>query len=287
MEITIGICAYNEQANIAKLLKKLLNQQLEDIAIKEIIVVSSGSTDNTNQIVKSIAEQNPKVKLITEDRRCGKVSGINKIIKQAKTRIIVLISADVLPKNNTIHEICQPLKDRKVGIVGCRPIPVNKANTWLGFAVNLVWYLHHQIALKSPKFGECIAFRNIIKQLPRTAVDEEQIAALISKKGYKLSYAPKAIVLNKGPENIADFIKQRRRIFAGHLALSKKFGYKPPTMEHLEIAKLIISQIDLKHPFKTSFAIVVEVISRLLGYYDFLTGKQHEIWKIANSTKQL
>ena len=45
--ITIGIPAYNEEANIKYLLKLLLNQKIKNAAIHEVIVVSDGSTDGT------------------------------------------------------------------------------------------------------------------------------------------------------------------------------------------------------------------------------------------------
>ena len=42
--------------------------------------------------------------------------------------------------------------------------------------------------------------------------------------------SPDAVVLNKGPETVDDFLKQRRGIFAGHIYLKETLGYKVSTM---------------------------------------------------------
>ena len=39
---SIGIMAYNEEANIGRLLKAVLSQKLKTVAITEIVVVASG-----------------------------------------------------------------------------------------------------------------------------------------------------------------------------------------------------------------------------------------------------
>ena len=48
---TVGVFAHNEEANIGQLLEIMLQQELEQVEIREIIVVSSGSTDQTDEIV--------------------------------------------------------------------------------------------------------------------------------------------------------------------------------------------------------------------------------------------
>jgi len=66
--IGIGIAAHNEEANIGKLLQNLLTQPLEDsVLLEEIIVVASGCTDRTEEIVEEFAMKDKRVMLITEE----------------------------------------------------------------------------------------------------------------------------------------------------------------------------------------------------------------------------
>jgi len=97
----------------------------------------------------------------------------------------VLESADTIPLENTIERLCLPFYDEKVGMTSGHPIPVNDKSAFIGFTGHLIWELHHRIALKNPKPGELIVFRNVIDEIPKnTAVDEAWIEALIKKKGY-------------------------------------------------------------------------------------------------------
>jgi hypothetical protein len=167
---------------------------------------------------------------------------------------------------------------------------VNEKNSFMGFTSHLIWELHHRLALKNPKLGELVAFRkNLDITLPiDTAVDEAYIEALVHEMGYKIMYAPMAIVYNKGPATISDFLKQRRRIFAGHIHLKRTKGYMPSSMDKFEILKLILEEIRDKklNIFWLSGAVLLETYGRLLGSYDFYLKKEkHAIWSVATTTK--
>jgi len=289
MQVSIGIMAYNEEANIAQLLQSIQKQKLNTVSIKEIIVVSSGSTDNTNKIVKDLSKKNKKIKLILEKERKGKYSAINKFLKKASARVCILCSSDLRLEKDTIEQLCLPLLDSKIGIVGARPIPLNPQQGYLGYAVNLLWNLHHEIAKRNPKFGELIAFRKVFDKIDKTAVDEEEIAMkIINNYEFIPAYASKSIVYNKGPETIKDFVKQRRRIYAGHLELKKKTGYASSTMVKSKIFNALIKSkaISILNLDRLLFATFLEAYSRGLGWWDLnIKKKKHYVWDIARSTK--
>ncbi len=167
-------------------------------------------------------------------------------------------------------------------------MPSNKGKDFMTFLGKFMYKLHHEIALKQPKYGEMIAFRNIIKKIPNSAVDEECIAMIISKKGYKRVYCPDAIVYNKTPTNIRDFLKQRRRIYAGHLELKTKYKFHVPTVSNSTIFFQILKDKSylIKHFLWIKLAILLELYGRLLGIIDlFIRKKHHYKWDIAYSTK--
>ncbi|GAH71001.1 unnamed protein product, partial [marine sediment metagenome] len=100
--------------------------------------------------------------------------------------------------------------------------------------------------------GEMIAFRNVVREIPGdTAVDEVSIETIVSQKGYKLHYVPEAVVRNRGPQTISDFLKQRRRIHAGHLWVKKTQQYVPSTMSSLGVIKALSR--DIKFSSKSLF----------------------------------
>ena len=290
---SIGIMAYNEEANIERTLQSVLEQQGPSIRIEEVIIVASGCTDRTVPIVSALAQKEPRIRLCVQERREGKASAINLFLKEARSPILVLLGADVIPEESAIENLCAPFKDPLIGMVGGRPVPVNDASTFMGHTVHLLWRLHDRVARVHPKLGEVIAFRNVISGIPiNSAVDEISIQALITQLGYKLIYRPDCVIYNKGPVTVRDFLKQRRRIFAGHLKVLKQQNYEASTMKVTPIARQLIAcrHFTLSTPRQTIWtlgAIILEGYARLQGYYDYWRKREHHIWQAVASTKDL
>ncbi len=290
---SVGIMAYNEEANISHTICAVLEQQGPSIHIEEVIVVASGCTDRTVAIVAQIALKEPRVRLCIQEKREGKASAINLFLKQAVSPVAVLIGADVLPETSALEYLCSPFRDPKIGMVGGCPVPVNDPATFMGHVVHLLWRLHDQLARAHPKLGEVIAFRNVIAGIPSDSpVDEISIQALISQLGYELIYEPACIVYNKGPLTISDFLKQRRRIYAGHLKVRTQQNYAASTMKIGPIVRQLIAcrHFALGMPRLTMWtlgAIFLEMMARLQGYYDYLLKREHHIWQMVASTKDL
>lgn len=290
---SIGIMAYNEEANIARTINAVLAQQGPSIRIEEVIVVASGCTDRTVPIVAELAMQESRVRLCVQEKREGKASAINLFLKEANSEVAILIGADVIPEESAIEHLGAPFKDSKIGMVGGRPVPVNDPATFMGHAVHLLWRLHDRVARAYPKLGEVIAFRNVISGIPTdSAVDEISIQALITQLGYNLIYEPECVVYNKGPLNVRDFLKQRRRIYAGHLKVRSQQKYEASTMKISPIARQLIACRDFtmsnpKQALWTLGAVALEGYARIQGYYDYTRKREHHIWQMVDSTKDL
>jgi biofilm PGA synthesis N-glycosyltransferase PgaC len=290
---SIGIMAYNEEANIARTLRAVLAQRGSAIWIQEVIVVASGCTDRTVPIVEEFARVEPRLLLCVQEQREGKASAINLFLKQARSQFLILLGADVIPADNAFDQLCTPFCDASIGMPGGRPVPMNDPHTFMGYTVHLLWRLHDRVARQSPKLGEIIAFRNLIPSIPLTSsVDEISIQALITPLGYQLIYRPSCIVYNKGPVNARDFLKQRRRIYAGHLKVLHQQHYAASTMK----LTLLFRQLLASHRFVlnsprqicwTLGAMALEACARLLGHYDYWRKREHHIWPMVASTKNL
>jgi len=263
LKISIGIPAYNEEKNIGKLLTAIQNQKTLEVEIDQIVVVSSGSTDKTDEIVE----------------------------KFARNEILVLESADTIPEDETIEKLCRVFMDEQVGMAGAHPVPRNADNSFAGYASRLLWMLHHYIASNSPKCGELIAFRRVFNSIPMdTAVDEAWIEYEISKRGYRIVYVPEAVVYNRGPETVKDYIKQRRRIACGHLALSRKVKYHVSSQSFGLLLRVMLKSFPVSNPLKWPHffgATFLEFLSRLLGYYDYFRGNSHVVWAVVETTKRV
>jgi biofilm PGA synthesis N-glycosyltransferase PgaC len=287
---SVGIMAYNEEASIADAIGTILAQKLTSGRITELIVVASGCEDGTAAIVSDIARQDPRVRLIEQEQRQGKASAINLFISVARSPFLLMVSADVLVKDDTIDAMLRRFEDPAVGMVGGHPIPVNDETTFLGHAVHLQWRLHDQIARQSPKLGEIVAFRNVVPSIPNdTAVDEISIQALITRLGYELVYEPGAIVYNRGPTTVSDFLRQRRRIYAGHLRVRDQQGYSASTMSASRVLGALRGSGSFSTPRTLMWSlgtVALELTARGLGHYDVVRRRPQHVWEMCATTKR-
>ena len=287
---SMGIMAYNEEANIGRLLEAVVSQKLKEVVLTEIVVVASGCIDNTEAIVLEWAKRDSRIRLISQERRAGKAAAINDYLPRAQEKILVLCSADLLPEPEAIERLVAPFADPEVGMTSSRPVPVNDETQFMGYAAHMLWGLHHAINMKSFKAGEMIAIRKIFERIPyHTAVDEASMEPVIRGQGYQAKYVPTAIVYNQGPETLADFLRQRRRIYAGHLAVRDTLGYNVSTMSGRKILMTLLGNLDWRpKQFAWTWSVVgIEVYGRLLGLRDYKKRRDHAVWEMATTTKQL
>lgn len=106
--ITIGIPAYNEAANIGFLLSDIYCQRLKTSAVREIIIVNDASTDTTLDVVNEYSS--PKLKIISHKVRRGKAAAVNKISAVCQTPVLVLLDADIrLPDPGFLDQLVRPV----------------------------------------------------------------------------------------------------------------------------------------------------------------------------------
>ncbi len=95
--VSVIVPTYNEAKVIAKRMKNLVELDYPEDNY-EIIVVDSGSTDNTTEIVeetiKKYEKSEPNLRLIKEEERKGKASAINFGKKRAKGDIVLITDAN-------------------------------------------------------------------------------------------------------------------------------------------------------------------------------------------------
>ena len=121
MKITVGIPAYNEEKNIAKIIS-----QLKDIT-SSIIVCDDHSTDNTNKIAKSLG-----VDVVTHSKNMGYGSAIKSIFAKAKeidSDVLVTMDADGQHRIKDLKKILEPVLSGTVDIcIGSRFLEKNVEN---------------------------------------------------------------------------------------------------------------------------------------------------------------
>ena len=293
IDVTVGICAYNEENIIERCIRSIQSQHSNVANVKEIIVVLSGCTDNTESIVRNLQKEFGNIELIIQPEREGKNSAINAYLDAKSCDIAVMLNADnVFGTPDSLDKLVEPLaNDPKVGITGGRPVPTNDYKDKIGYAVNMMWLMHHSVAMIYPKIGELIAFRDIGTRL-RTDLqsDEDTIRMKLEEAGYICKYVPESIVRNRGPETEEDFIKQRVRVNVGECTMKKLYDYDIPTWNRWYLFKSMVRNFFSLgfHPLKMLYTARLERRCRKIAMEHVANGGDSmSVWDRVDSTKKL
>ncbi len=294
IEIAIGICAYNEEGNIERCIRSIYSQKLPGVRVAQVLVVSSGSTDRTDDIVRSLMTEYDNITFLPQAKREGKNSAINLYLDNMTTDIAVMLNADNLfASEESLLHLVEPFRDPEVGMVGGHPMPTNDPSTKVGFASQMLWAMHHNVAMISPKIGELVAFRDIGTRL-RTDLqsDEDIIRMMLEKAGYRIVYAPDATIYNRGPETEEDFLKQRVRVNIGEVTMKKIYGddFQVSSWDKKVLVKAYLQTIKQLgfHPGKMLYMTRLELRARRIAKEHVARGDDNmSCWDPVSSTKRV
>ena len=114
--VSVIISVFNEEGVIREKLENTLKLFYPE-KLLEIIVVSDGSTDRTNQIVSSYAVADSRIKLAAFSERKGKTSCLNQIVPKAKGKIIVFTDANSMFPPETLLKFTCNFACEQIGLV--------------------------------------------------------------------------------------------------------------------------------------------------------------------------
>lgn len=122
IEITVFMPVYNGSRFLSQAVKSVLDQSFEDF---ELLIVDDGSTDNSIDIIRSF--QDPRIKLLVNDRNEGLSFTRNRGLREARGSFIALLDCDdiALPDRLSIqHAFMTTNSD--VALCGGRSFYINK-----------------------------------------------------------------------------------------------------------------------------------------------------------------
>lgn len=233
--VSIIIVAKNEERNIERRIMNLISQGYPKKRL-EIIVVSDGSSDNTNVIVKKISKDLNKkligcdnfLRLISFYPSRGKPYAINLGVKNAKGNIIVFADSRQLFSKDAINHLVNNFNDETVGCVSGEL--VFKATPWSSIEneMNTYWNFEKYVRKLESKTGSVIGATGAIyairkclfRYLPeQTLLDDVLIPLNICMQGYKVIFESNAIAYDHVSKDIIQERKRKIRTLAGNWQL--------------------------------------------------------------------
>lgn len=279
MPKTVGIPAYNEGKSIKKTILAILPQLEPD---DEILVIASACTDDTVSQIQSVNDN--RIYIVEENKRTGKVTAINKIMRMAKNEIIIMIDADVIIDNHAIAIIENTLKEENVGAT-CGKIVSYRLKTFFDKIQNAGWIALNDQKIAENKLNTFWALNGYLVGVKKSIapqidtkflLDDALVGWLIKKKGYKVVYQPKAVSYVLAVQNISDFIKQKARNRIGWWQLTQE-GMKISERRNLGQLKYVFTN------FYTIFYIILDLIAWIKAWWDFKHNRTY--WEKIESSK--
>lgn len=297
---SILICALNEEKNIGSLLQGIEAQEYDsafqgNFVLEDIMVISDGSTDRTAEIVRSFSATNPRIKLVVNERRIGKIFSLGKGFKLVNSDYLILFDADVLVEKNTISNLLASFLTEDYLLVGGNPIPCKPSGilTIAEQSSSFSWLLLQEIKKRSPDsiysaHGRilCLAkklYKSVDIDALSTPGDDQY---LYLKSNHKFKYEPSAVVYYKMPLMVADYLKQNTRFRRAQSIRSVSLGSNVMRGEfRIEHKASIFLKLFVSHPYKASCWLALY----LTGYFQFTFAKSGlsalETWGEVRSTK--
>jgi cellulose synthase/poly-beta-1,6-N-acetylglucosamine synthase-like glycosyltransferase len=209
--VTVIVAAYNEAYCIEEKIKNTLSLEYPKDKV-HFIFITDGSTDATPDIIANY----PKIQLMHQAVRSGKIVAVHRAMQEVKTEITVFTDANTLLNKNALINICRHFQDPTVGAVaGEKRVQIDDsgdATAGEGF------YWKYESKLKawdSELFsvvgaaGELFSVKtSLYIPVPiDTLLDDFMISMLIAAKGYRIVYEPDAYATETASANTKEELK--------------------------------------------------------------------------------
>jgi poly-beta-1,6-N-acetyl-D-glucosamine synthase len=224
--VTILIAVHNEEKYLSAKLQNLATLDYPADKI-EIIVVSDGSTDKTNQILSGKYSQN--LRSIILDQHKGKATALNAGVAQATGVIIVFTDARQSIAPEALKNLIENFADPSVGCASGELMIGQNVETPSADGVGLYWRIEKNIreweGLSGSSVGATGAFyavrKNLICPLPEeTILDDVYIPLHVTRLGQRVVFEPNALAFDPFiPDSKQEFRRKLRTLFGNYQLL--------------------------------------------------------------------
>lgn len=261
--ITMVIPAHNE----ADVIERKLTNTLEidyPRELFEVLVLDDGSEDGTAEIIEGFVDQG--ITLLRQIPRQGKMAAVNRGVREARGKIIMLSDAspDYVP--GAIKSAVRHFADTSVGVVSGQ-IRIWDSASAVEKPAGLYWKYQEKIRQWESRSGSTVGvngnffmFRKELYRPPPTTTvnDEFTIAMSIAQQGYRVLYEPEAVTYDDASASMSDEFSRRARINAGRY--QALFGTSFLSLKNPKLAFRLISH-KLSRPLAPVFMIVLFIAS--------------------------
>lgn len=216
--VSVMIAAYNEEASIEKKIRETLALDYPEEKL-EVVVVSDGSSDRTNEILAAI--RHPRLRFFVAPRG-GKTNAQNYGVERCLGEIVVFSDATSVYKHDAIRQLVSYFADPTVGAASgiCRffdgrggESPTGLGQILYGGYEQSIRIFQSRVSTATACSGPIYATRRALYvPLPGHACSDMVEPMEIVRRGARVVYAPEALASEGSTKSARDEFKMRVRV---------------------------------------------------------------------------
>src|SRR6266478_4606893 len=216
--LSILIAAYNEQTGIRRKIEQTLALDYPSDLI-EILVLSDGSTDQTDAIVESFRD--PRVRLLQVSGRKGKTNAQNEGVKHARGEVLIFSDATTIYHPQALRYLASNYADPKVGAVSGRYQYFDPAGrSPMGLGTIAFWNYENFMKVMQSRIrtiSGCCGCIYSVRREAYTALAPGVISDLVQplhviRQGYRVVFEDRALAYEETTQSTAEEFSMRVRV---------------------------------------------------------------------------
>lgn len=218
--VTVLIAAYNEAKHIVETVTNKLEADYPADKL-DVIVISDASDDGTDDLVRGVIADHPgRVRMIRQEPRAGKTSGLNLAVPEATGDVLVFSDANSLYGTDTVRHLVAPLNDPEVGYVTGRMVYRAPDGSLTGEGCSAYMRYENKLRGWESGMGSIVgvdggvdAMRRAIYRPMRADQLPDFVQPLtVREQGYRVVYAEQALLYEDALAAADDEFRMRVRV---------------------------------------------------------------------------
>jgi cellulose synthase/poly-beta-1,6-N-acetylglucosamine synthase-like glycosyltransferase len=218
--ITVVIAAFNEEREIESTVVNKLSQDYPSDRL-EVIVVSDGSTDRTDEILRGLADRSEgRLRLLRQEPRQGKTLALNMALRHTSSDIVTFADANSIYAPNALRSLVRSFADPSVGYVTGQMIYTNPTDAGIGEGSGT--YMSYENVLRSleNKLGSIVGVdggidavrRQLYVSMRPDQLPDFVLPLSVVEQGKRVVYEPDALLYEPALSHAGDELRMRVRV---------------------------------------------------------------------------
>lgn len=303
--ISIVMVVRNEEQNLERKIQNLLSLDYP-VDQCQIVVVSDGSTDRTEAILREYA-RNPRVHAVMNSLPAGKAAGLNDAMTWAQGEIVVFTDARQKVETGAVRLLMENFADPEVGCVSGELMLGDPDSGEAARGTGLYWKIEKTIREFESESGSVVgatgalyaARRELVPPVPPgTILDDVYIPMNVVREGLRVVFDGRARAWDLPSLGMEREFGRKVRTLSGNYQLVRLApwvlgGRNPLRFEFIShklsrllapfaLAAALVSAIFLSTPFYRVL-LVCQLAFYVLGILGMLPGKKGPFTRIADA----